>query len=162
MLVDFHQVAENAKGEVCRAILAELRSSASPHYQKECESLLQSRVEKLVDVFVASLGGDPTSFLGYIEQMTEERISEGYYLNEIQDVLTLLERQFWKLAVQHTNIENLVRTLAVVTSFVGSAKDRLAQIYLAERRKAEASIARLESRLQELFKGTESIVDSDQ
>jgi hypothetical protein len=160
MLADFHQVALGFQGEICRAILEDLRSSASPHYRKECESLLQSRVEKLVEVFVASLGGEPASFLSYIEQMTEERICEGYYLNEIQTVLTLLEQQFWKLAIKHSNIENLVRNLSVVTSFIGSAKDWLAQIYLAERRKAEANIARLESRLQELFKGTESIVDS--
>jgi hypothetical protein len=126
-----------------------LKSLAVPHYAVADEKLLRTRTRKLVDAFVSALETGPRPFVEYVQQMTEERIAEGYYLVEIQTALSLLEERVWRIVVAEAPIAELVSHLGAVTTIVGNAKDELARVYLTHKERADETIAGLESQLRE-------------
>jgi hypothetical protein len=157
----FYQAVRGQKEALVDALFKQLRRSSAPHYKRIKSEVLRDRCQKLVDHFLRSLKGVTASFTGYIEQMTEERLTEGYFLQEMQLALNILEARLWQLAVDQSNIAALVPNLSLITTIIGGAKDRLAQIYLEHTERAEDKIARLEKRCETLFKGTEGFVSPD-
>jgi hypothetical protein len=151
----FAQIIKEKRDELVQTIVRRLKASNAPHYRRADRELLQTRVERLVDSFVRSTRGDHVPFVAYVEKLTEERISEGYHLQEIQLVLSVLEELAWKMAVEHTNVVTLLPSLSMVTSTIGHAKDRLAQIYLARMERCESRCVTLEKQRAALFKGTD-------
>ncbi len=154
----FHALVAPRRDELVQALCKRLKSSESPNYRKVKQELLRSRCEKLVDAFLRSSKGDPAPFAAYIEQLTEERISEGYFLPEIQLLLSMLEEHAWSIAVEGSSIASLVPNLTLVTSTIGQAKDRLAQIFLAHKQRAETAAASLERRLEVCMQGTDAVL----
>lgn len=159
MSASAHDVFHDQAGTLAAALERRLRESRAPHYRAIEPELLRRRCASIAEAFVESLRGDPAPFVDYIRLMTEERISEGYYLEEVQEALSGLEERAWQLAIERSNIEGLVRNLTVVTTTIGRAKDELARLYLAHKERADSEVARLQQRLQELFKGTEGHVE---
>jgi hypothetical protein len=156
MRTGLQQILRENREALVETLTKRLRQSDAPHYQQVSEGLLRGRVERLVDSYLEASAGQPRPFVDFIEQLTEERISEGYYLNEIQSMLSLLSREAWRLAEQHSNYESLVMNLGIVCTTVSEAKDRIAQIYLAHKEQADTEVTQLERRLKELFKGTDA------
>jgi hypothetical protein len=139
------------------AVFDGLRGSTAPHYQVIDPTLLNQRALRLVDAFLAA-NGAPPPFIGYIQQLSLERICEGYYLNEIQTALNLLDAEAWELVAESAAPTEVVRLLGHVCRTVGAAKDELARIYLARAQDCEERAGHLERRLEDLFKGTEGPV----
>jgi hypothetical protein len=151
------QILEPHRHELTDAVAGGLKASAAPHYQAVDPGLLFTRAARLVDAFVAA-DGAPAPFIGYIQQLSHERIAEGYYLNEIQTALNLLDEHAWGFVAADAPAEEVVTLLGGVCRTVGAAKDELARIYLARSHEAEERASHLERRLKELFKGTEGVV----
>ncbi len=132
-----------------------LRTAAAPHYRAAEPGLLHERVARLVGAFLESTCSGPEPFVAHVRRLTDERIGEGYYLEEVQLALSALEERAWQLLTEHAEPDRLVGQLAFVTGLVGVAKDELARIYLRRKEHAELRAAELQRRLDELFKGTE-------
>lgn len=132
-----------------------LRTTAAPHYRAAEPGLLRERVARLVGAFLEAACNGPEPFVAHVQRLTEERIGEGYYLEEVQLALSALEERAWQLLTQHAEPERLVGQLAFVTGLVGGAKDELARIYFRHKEHADLRAAQLQHKLDELFKGTE-------
>jgi len=144
-------------GAIVEELACELRRLDAPHYRALSDELLRLRCQRLVEAFLLSSGGNPRPFEDYVRQITSQRISEGYYLAEMQEALRLLEQRAWQLAVDGSNVASVVRHLGIITGTIGRAKDELARAFCAGKRRAEAALARI--RPEALFAGTEGHVE---
>jgi hypothetical protein len=133
-------------------LLRALHSAQTPHYRGAGEDLLRRRCHALVLAFVESCDDEPGSFSEHVRRVTQERIAEGYYLQEMQRALCVLEAAAWHVTVDRSNVLNLVRHLSVVTSVIGRAKDELAVAFLDD-------ATRTREKLRLLSKGTDAHID---
>lgn len=162
MSSNFIDVLLENRTALSESVTARLSTSGAVHYRTLDGDVLQGRVDKLIDTFLKSVQKKPAIFLSYIKEVTEERISEGFFLHEIQTALQILEEKSWKLVIEHLPLEEQVRCLSQITGTIGTAKDHLAHIYLEHLEKAEMTTALLQRRLEEMSKGTDSgPVDED-
>ncbi len=122
-----------------------------PHYGEIDLSRLRQRVDRFVDAFLESTTGEPLAFVRFIERLAEERIAEGYYLEEIQRVLNLLWQHSWQAVVENATDDARLEGLEVVSRTVGAAKDELARIYLARTLEVNTRAQELEQRLKQLM-----------
>jgi hypothetical protein len=154
-----HELAELIQAEagaLADELASELRRANAPHYRCLGEAVLRRRCQQLVQAFLESCASRPDAFEAHVHRITEQRMSEGFYLDEMQQALTILERRAWQVAVEGSNVAQLVRHLSIVTGTIGRAKDELARAFCAGKQRADAAIARL--RVEGLFQGTEGHV----
>jgi hypothetical protein len=157
MTTDLFELVRAEAAELAEVLARELRTAGTPHYLRAAPDVVRRRCHRLVKAFLESTRGHPAPFVKYVRQITDERIAEGYYLAEMQQALRLLEERVWRIAVEGSSIDRLVRHLGIVTGTIGAAKDELARAFLSEKQRAEAETARL--RAEHLFKGTEGHVE---
>ena len=131
------------------------------HYRTADAGVVQERCRNLVRALVEAAHGNPAALVTHVRRICDERISEGFRLEELQHALSCLEARAWRLAVERSSIGDLVRHLSVVTGSIGAAKDELARTYLQQRQAADRTIASLKDRLDHLSKGTEGHVEAD-
>ncbi|MBK8230715.1 MAG: hypothetical protein IT349_03440 [Candidatus Eisenbacteria bacterium] len=148
-----------AETELAEHLAREIRRVAPQHYDQIDDAVLQQRTARLVGALVKALETGPEPFLVYVRQMAEARIHEGFFLEEMQTVLSLLEERLWNLVLDSAPYRRGIAHLAVVTTIVGRAKDELARVYLERERVAEVRIDELEHRLQ-LLRGTDPVVEA--
>jgi hypothetical protein len=151
MATGLFQILSPKRAKLSETITKELRTGDSPHYGEIEISRLRQRVERFVDAFIESSTGEPQAFVRFIERLAEERIAEGYYLEEIQRVLNLLWQHSWQTVVDHEAAETRLPDLEFVSRTVGAAKDELARIYLARTLEVNTRAQELEQRLEQLM-----------
>jgi len=136
---------------------ASLLAHDTPHYREASPGVVRARCDRLVAAFVAAARlADAQPFERYVRGIVAERVAEGFALREVQQALSALEALVWPLAVAAGgDTDSVVRRLALVTGIVGRGKDELARAFLDEAERADAQVARLQQRLDALFKGTE-------
>jgi hypothetical protein len=120
------------------------------------EDLLRERVAKLVGAFLGSLRDHPDVFVSYVERITAERIEEGVVLHELQLAMVVLEENVWQLVIESVPLPDQVRSLGLVTLIIGTAKDRVAGIYLNHLEMVESEINFLRRCSGLLAQGTDS------
>jgi hypothetical protein len=154
-------LAERA-GALGAAVEAALLAQEVPHYRDAAPEVLRDRCDRLVAAFVGSARqGGPQAFEQHVRSIVDERVAEGFALREVQHALSALESRLWPLVVDAGgDTATVVRRLALVTGIVGRGKDELARAFLDRKEKAEAEVASLSQRLDELFKGTEPAPDA--
>jgi hypothetical protein len=131
-----------------------LHDARTPHYRGAGEELLRRRCQALTTAFLRECGGDPDAFAEHVRRVTHERIAEGYYLEEMQRALCVLEAAAWHVVVDRSNILDLVPHLTVVTSVIGRAKDEIATAFLADTTRSREMLRRLAA-------GTDAHVEAD-
>ena len=136
-----HDYVADQAADLADELAEALKHTAAPHYEAVDDKTLHDHTRRLVDAFVAALEHGPHSFVEYVRHMTEERISEGYYLAEIQTALSLLEGRVWRMVVAEAPVSELVSELGCVTMVVGQAKDELARVYLERLTACQAASA---------------------
>ena len=158
-LIDISASDRQALTEV---VCARVRSGSGPHYREVEPELLRTRCTQLVEAFADSAAGDASAFVAYIRRIAEERLGEGYHLEEIQAVLGILEEQLWQLCERRfAERASLLAALRRTSSIVGLAKDQLACVYLEHKRRADARVDQLQRRIDELFKGTDAVLEQE-
>jgi hypothetical protein len=144
-----------ARGELVEAVTARLRSSDTPHYRALGTDELRSRVIGLVEAFLAGFT-EPEALARHVRRLADERLREGFRLDEMQTAMSALEERAWRVAERGvTDAAALVPQLAAISGTLGRAKDELARAFLDRSLAAERRAAALELRLADLFKGTE-------
>jgi hypothetical protein len=151
MATGLFQILSPKRAKLSETITKELRSGDSPHYGEIDINRLKQRVDRFVDAFIECSMGEPLAFVRFIERLAEERIAEGYYLDEIQRVLNLLWQHSWQTVVDHAPAEARLEELAFVSRTVGAAKDELARIYLARTLEVNTRAQELEQRIKQLM-----------
>jgi hypothetical protein len=151
MATGLFQILSPKRHQLSEAITRDLRASDSPHYGEIDIARLKQRVDRFVEAFLEASTGEPQAFVRYVERLAEERISEGYYLEEIQRVLSLLWDHTWKAVVDHSPSSPLIEGLAFVSRTVGASKDVLARIYLARTQEVNTRAQELEQTLKQLM-----------
>lgn len=136
----------------------EIKQARHPHYEAVELPLLEERASQLVDAFHQSMRGDPRPFVAYVRRLSEARHREGYYLEEMQTLLSMLEERVWNLVLEESPFRRAVSHLAVVTTVIGKAKDELALVYLEAKNRSDLTVDELTRRLAEL-QGTDPIVE---
>ena len=159
---DLLSLALHRKDAVVEEIVRGLRQSDSPHYRELDPGELRPRVVRLVEAFLDSSSGDPGAFLYYLEHLVKARIAEGYFLDEMQAVLNLLERQLWDVAVAGSQGDQLVASLTFICRTMGRGRDLLARGYFERAREADTRRGQLESRLRELAASAAHPTDPDE
>jgi hypothetical protein len=149
------QALSDEAAAIADDVFRELHSAQTPHYRGAGEDLLRRRCQRLVEAFVDSRDGEPDALSVHVRAITQERISEGYYLVEMQRALTVLEAATWHVVVDRSSVLNLVHHLSVVTTVIGRAKDELAIAFLEDARRCRQELRRLSE-------GTDAHIDADE
>jgi hypothetical protein len=131
------------------------------HYRTADAGVVQERCANLVRALLESASGNPAALLKHVRRICDERINEGFQLEELQHALSCLEARAWRVAVERSSIGDLVQHLSIVTGSIGGAKDELGRVYLLRSQAADRTIASLKDRLDQLSKGTEGHVEAD-
>jgi|GEM_PF-1345709 len=144
--------------DLAGALLDHIRRSKAPHYRDAGLEELATRCRRLLDELVQAIRSDPGRLGGYVARIAEERIAEGFPLDEVQMALTFFEQEVWRLCDQRiASRQDLLKALSLVTWIIGHAKDELARTFLRHKQRSAVDVARLEQRLEDLFKGTDSL-----
>lgn len=163
MATGLFQILSPKRAKLSETITLALRSGDLPHYGEIDLNRLRQRVDRFVDAFLESTTGEPQAFVQFIERLAEERIAEGYYLEEIQRVLNLLWQHSWQTVVDHASADTRLPDLETVSRTVGAAKDELARIYLARSLEVNSRAQELEQRLKQLMgEKVPRLADDDQ
>ena len=141
--------------KLIESIIAGLDGSDAVHYREVDPQRLRTQVARVVGAFLESLEGAPEDFVDFVRRLNEERLTEGYYLHEIQTALNVLDEKACAIALDSSPADRVDRHLLRISRTISLAKDQLALGYFLKRQEADSRVAALERRLQELGKGTE-------
>ena len=142
MTIHLHQLLLENRSYLEDELFLRLIGLESLESRNTPEATLRHRVTRLVDAFLANFNESPRAFLAHMEKITEERISEGIALHQLQTILQVLEEKTWHLVVELVPQEDQVSCLGLTTLIIGTAKDHIAEIYLQHLERAEATVAR--------------------
>lgn len=143
------------------AFLAEQRagvveSAACPissrHYTAACADETRRRLDTLYEHVVASIERrDLAELLAYTRELARDRFESGFDLAEVQAAFNALEEAVWRRIFAGTPPAELPRTLGLVATAFGAAKDALGRewVELATRAHAPSLDLRV------LFAGTD-------
>jgi hypothetical protein len=124
-------------------VVDRLRSGDLVHYGQVDPPLLRERVGRLVAAFLDSLAGEPAIFVDFVGQLAEERLAEGYFLDEIQAGLNLLDERSCDIVMRRADEGRIDDDLLRICRTVSLAKDALARTYFRRKEEAEARLAAL-------------------
>ena len=119
-------------------VVERVTRSRAVHYREMNRDRLRERADQLVDAFIDAMTVGPGVFVRYLVDIIEVRIREGFFLQEIQLALSMLEEKAWQVVVDNAADDGKIASLARVSTTIGSAKDRIAQIYIAHLTEDEA------------------------
>ncbi|MDX2475432.1 MAG: hypothetical protein QNL91_17190 [Candidatus Krumholzibacteria bacterium] len=120
------------------------------------EDLVRRRVVRLVENLLASLQNAPDVFISYVELVSDKHIDQGVILHELQLALIALEENAWQIVVAKIPLQDRVRCLGLITLIIGTAKDRVAHIFLHHLEMVESEVSFLRRRSGFLEQGTDS------
>lgn len=146
----------HAQERLARVVFEHLHSSHAPHYRSADESVLRARADLLAAKLVHSVTEDAATLCNHLRAIAQERIGEGYALEELQLALNVLEQEAWAVVAETQGLlqSELVAQLALLSSVCGAAKDQLARVYFASKERAEMRVVELERRVDAMMKGT--------
>jgi hypothetical protein len=150
-----YRLLAEKREDLALEIVRRLRSSGTLHHRELAADNLEERANGLVLSLLRSLKEKPREFSSYVEQIAEERISEGFFLHEMQIALQILEERAWKVVADQAVPADQIGFLGCITRTIGGAKDQLAHVYLQQLERAEVKAALLQQRLDRLSSGTD-------
>lgn len=103
------------------------------HFERE-RAFLHALLEGIRDA-------TPTPFLTFVDHLTEQRLEEGYRLEEFQDAFNVVEDSVWELLVNvYPCDQALIGMLALTNKIFQIAKDHLARVYFHKALAAEREL----------------------
>lgn len=133
------RIVEQNHAQLASALVDQLTHSRAPHYRAIGVDRLSRRSAELVRSLIAALQQGPAPFVQHMVTVTRERLREGVELRELQLALSRLEQQAWKVVVARTPPELHADLLACLTTVIGLAKDRVAQVVVEDRQREALS-----------------------
>lgn len=109
-------------------------SRATPqHYRGDGSRSTLQRLSDLFDTATACVRDrDLSRMTRLVDELAHERYAHGYAIAEVQTAINTLEEAVWRHLVEARRPDSDVAAdLAAVSTVLGVAKDRLAQVYVA-------------------------------
>ena len=98
--------------------------------------------ERLAELFRLTVAGIQTRSLvpvmDYMAAVADDRFHAGYNIREVQIAINVLEEAIWNDIVANTPPDELARSLGLVSTVLGAAKDSLARAYVSLASKTKA------------------------
>ena len=116
-----------------------LSRSQLAHYAEAGHAVGQERLNRLFQLTVASIADhNLVPVMEYMAEVADDRFHAGYNIREVQIAINVLEEAIWNDIVANTPPDELARSLGLVSTVLGAAKDSLARAYvsLASKKKA--------------------------
>lgn len=149
-LVDF---LETRAARIVEEAAAALDRSRLAHYREAGHAVGRERLEYLYLLTVQSIR-DRTlvPVTDYMAEVADDRFHGGYAIREVQIAINVLEETIWNHIVTEASPGELAEALGLVSTVLGAAKDRLAQVYVSLASQSKAPSLDLSS----LFEGRTS------
>lgn len=109
-------------------------SRATPqHYRQDGGRSTLQRLSDLFDTTTACVHDrDLSRMTRVVDELAHERYAHGYAIAEVQTAINTLEEAVWvRLVEAHRPDSDVAADLAAISTVLGVAKDRLAQVYVA-------------------------------
>jgi hypothetical protein len=141
---------ERHREEVIDTVCKRLQKLSSSHYEMIDYERHLEREENFLNALLQGLQDKtPESFLTFVEHLSEQRLEEGYTLEEFQDAFNVVEDTLWDMLVTHfLHDVSLVEMLAIVSRLFRAAKDRLARVFLQETLSAQRELEHLQKKFR--------------
>ena len=108
-------------------------------YAEAGQSAGQERLDHLFQLTMTSIADhNLVPVMDYMAAVANDRFHAGYSIREVQIAINVLEEAIWNDIVANTPPDVLARSLGLVSTVLGAAKDALARAYvsLASQKKA--------------------------
>jgi len=130
------------KGVLVSEVANRLKNSSADHYRHTELSRLLSNCNKLIQAFGVALKEEQEGFTESVRKISQDRIKEGFDLEEMQFALNTIEEMVWRQCIEKVDDEEeKLEDLHLIASLIGSAKDILARQYLEVSQEAAAAAA---------------------
>jgi hypothetical protein len=112
---------------------AGLSRATPPHYREDGTRSTLGRLSDLFDTMVSCVQDrDLSRMTAVIDELAQERYSHGFAIAEVQTAINTLEEATWRRLVEARRTDgDVAADLAAISTVLGVAKDRLAQVYVA-------------------------------
>lgn len=143
---DSTELIEGATDTVLRARLG--------HYAARGRDEVRGYVAKLYGLLVACVGSkDATAMIEHARAIAGERYAAGFDLQEVQTAINVIEEAVWKRILAELPPAEFARSIGLVSTVLGMAKDVLARSYVSLATSTHAPSLDLKA----LFEGTEGV-----
>ncbi len=116
-----------------------LARSSLAHYAEAGQVVGQERLGRLFQLTVQSIADrNLVPVMEYMAEVADDRFHAGYAIREVQIAINVLEEAIWNDIVAHTPPDELARSLGLVSTVLGAAKDSLARAYVSLAGKTKA------------------------
>ncbi len=150
MKTQFFSLLNDEQDGLALEAVNRLKTSTAAHYNQAEFGCLRSRCNKLIQAFILAVKGEQEGFAEYVRNISRDRIKEGYDLSEMQYALGVLKDLVWRLGINKVADEKeRLEDLYLITSIIGSAKDRLAQQYWEASQDAVAAATPIWKKMQD-------------
>jgi hypothetical protein len=144
------KIIEQYKDELTALICRRLQRLEDTHYADIDYERHLEREQSFLDALVLGLQRDrPDSFFTFVEELVEQRLDEGYSLEEFQTAFDIVEESLWDVLVAHLPPDQtLIEMLGTSTKLFRRAKDQLACVYLHKALEAERELEHLQKKFR--------------
>jgi hypothetical protein len=120
------------RAAIVDATAAALAQTHERHYEAAGAAEVRRRLDVLYDRLLESLAErDVGPIVAYAQQIAAERFAGGYDLAEVQTAFNALEAAVWTAVFTTLEPTAFARTLGLVSTVLGAAKDALAREYVS-------------------------------
>ena len=125
---------EGHRDELVVRVCNRLQKFSYSHYETVCFEQHQEREELFLLVILQHLReGDSDVLLRYIENLVEQRTSEGYSLKEVEEAFDIVEDGLWQVLSKYWPLEqSLIEGLSILRKIFQEIKNSLGQLFLED------------------------------
>jgi hypothetical protein len=125
------EIIRRSKTELAETLAAYLTTRHAPHYRATHPTVVRARADRFVDAFCAALANRNAGPLDlYLQEVTPDRIEDGYHIEELHFAFRVLEETAWEIVRDSAPKEALFDCLREIRAIVRAAGEHLAHIYL--------------------------------
>ena len=126
------ELLDRERTEIVTEALSAMQRADLRHYQASGTEACRARLQALYVVMYTSIAGRTLMPIEkHADDVATERFRAGFGLGEVQTAFNVLEEAIWKRIETEIPHDDLARSLALVSTVLGSGKDRLARSYVA-------------------------------
>jgi len=110
------------------AVAGRLTTRSSLHYRKLDPDTLSLRCQILVEALIESTYEGAEHLGEFVATVANQRLAEGFELEELQHALRVLEVESWRIVVSESKPDSATANLAALNTAMGYARDELARV----------------------------------
>lgn len=122
---------EAGRAQIIDDAAAALRATKT-HYATSGAETTRDRLSVLFDVVVLGIRDRELGpVLAYAKDLADQRYHAGFDVGEVQTAFNALEEAAWRYLVANCEGQQLIDSVALLSTVLGAAKDELARMYVS-------------------------------